>query len=393
MSSGIERPITHATLPSPSRDPVRLKFALVVVGLIAGLLLCEVALRFYNPFSFRMRGNTIVLPVNQTYIIEDPNLQVFDKLDKRVTHTKNSLGFRGPEPPADFAEHLTIVTVGGSTTECFYLSDGETWPAIVEGSLKDAFPKIWLNNAGLDGHSTFGHLILMQDYVSRLRPKVVLFLIGINDLFADSPRSYDRMDRNPVIGALANHSELVALVVNMMRYSRTAGLKSLGAMPKPINLKVPEHRDVSAEEEHALLDGQQPLLKEYESRLSRLMTLTRESGITPVLITQPALFGDAIDDVTHADLSRVSIEIYRQMSGHTAWKMLESYNDVTRKIGQAQNTQVIDLAHQLPKSSRFFYDYLHFGKEGAEAVAKIVARNLCPTLKASWPQFATAACP
>jgi lysophospholipase L1-like esterase len=373
--------------------PGRIKFALIIIGVAAGFLLCETTLRLYNPFGFRMRGNTLVLPVNQTYTIEDPNLTAFDKLDKRVMHTKNSLGFRGPEPPADFADHLTLVTIGGSTTECFYLSDNQTWPAALDNGLRREFPKLWLNNAGLDGHTTFGHLVLMQDYVGRLRPKVALFLVGINDLFADQPRSYDVMDRNSVVGAIANHSEVVALVLNMVRYARTSRMKSLGAMPKPINLRVPEYRDMPPEEEDKLLNEQKPLLREYESRLSRLMALTRAVDIIPVLITQPALFGNAIDDVTQADLSRVSIEIYQQMNGRTAWKMLESYNDVTRKVGQTEKVAVIDLAHELPKSSRYFYDYIHYGKEGAQAVGKIVEHDLCPTLKASWPQFGTAECP
>jgi lysophospholipase L1-like esterase len=379
--------------PDPPKDSLHVKFALICVGLVIGLFLCETALRFHNPFGFRMRGNTLVLPTNQTYTIEDRNLVAFDKLDKRVTHTKNSLGFRGPEPPAAFADYLTIVTIGGSTTECFYLSDNQTWPAVLDNLLSNKVSKLWLNNAGLDGHTTFGHLVLMQDYVARLRPKVAMFLVGVNDLFADQPRSFDVIDRNNVVGAIANHSEVVALVLNMVRYARTSRMKSLGAMPKPINLKVPEYRDLSPEDERSLLDGQKPLLREYESRLSRLMAVTRASGITPVLITQPALFGDTADDVTQADLSRVSIEIYRQMNGHTAWKMLDSYNDVTRRVGQAQNVPVIDLAHQLPKSSRYFYDYIHYGKEGAQVVGKIVEQNLCPTLKAKWPQFMSGDCP
>jgi lysophospholipase L1-like esterase len=373
-------------------DPAHIKLALLSIGVIAGLVLCEIALRVHNPFGFRMHGNTLVLPINQTYQIEDPNLAVFDKLDKHVTHTKNSLGFRGPEPPQSFEKYLTIVTIGGSTTECFYLSDDQTWPAVLDKLLHKNVSQLWVNNAGFDGHTTFGHLVLMQDYVSRLRPKVALFLVGINDLFADEPRSYDSIDRSNVAGAIANHSEVFALVLNLVRYMQTSRMKSLGAMPKPINLNVPEYRDLSADDETALVQAQQPLLRQYESRLTRLMTITRESGITPILITQPVLFGDAIDDVTKADLGRVAIEIYRPMNGRVAWKMLESYNDVTRKVGQDQGITVIDLAHQLPKSSRYFYDYLHYGREGAQAVGEIVERNLCPTLKAKWPQFVTEEC-
>lgn len=373
-------------------DPIRLKVALIVLGMGVALFISEVVLRYHNPFGFRMRGNTIVLPVNQTYAIEDPNLQAFDKLDKHVTHTKNSLGFRGTEPPVDFAGHLTILTVGGSTTECFYLSDNQTWPALLEGRLKPGFPKLWLNNAGLDGHSTFGHLVLVNDYVTQLRPKVALFMVGINDLFSDSPNRFDRMDRNLLIGTLANHSELVALGLNMVRHARTAGMKSLGAMPRPLNLKVPEYREVSPEEEQSLLQGLEKPLAQYESRLARLIKMTRQSGIEPVLITQPALFGEGVDDVTQARLDRVDIEIYKKMNGRVAWKLLENYNDVTRKIGREQGVTVIDVAAKLPKSSRYFYDYLHYGKEGAAKVAEIVGHELCPMLKAKWPEHAKGAC-
>jgi hypothetical protein len=341
------------------KDSLAVKLTLILFGLIVGLLIAEAGLRIYNPFGFRMRGNTIVLPVKQTYVIEDPAFTRYDKLDKRVVHTKNSLGFRGPEPPRDFNDYLTILTVGGSTTECFYLSDDQTWPAHLQQTLQSDFPKLWINNAGLDGHSTFGHTVLVRDYVVKLKPNIALFLVGINDLFADGPKTLDRMDRNSMAGAIADHSELFALALNMMRYRRTAGLKSLGAMPQALSLAEPEYADVLPEEMQALLRDQERFLPEYKARLALLIEMARQATIEPVLITQPALFGNAIDDVSSADLSRVAIEIYRKMDGQTAWELLEKYNDVTREIGRERHVKVIDLAAQLPKSSRYFYDYLH----------------------------------
>jgi hypothetical protein len=104
-----------------------------------------------------------------------------------------------------------------------------------------------------------------------------------------------------------------------------------------------------------------------------LIVMARQNGVEPVLITHPALFGEAVDDVTQADLSRISVEIYRKMNGRMAWRLLEKYNTVTRKVGHKYQAGVIDLAARLPKSSRHFYDYLHYGKEGAAKVADIVA--------------------
>src|SRR5437867_1318204 len=84
----------------------------------------EIALRIYNPFPFRIRGDRIVLPVNQRYAFSHAGAT---KLDPVNHVTKNSLGFRGPEPPRDWSGSFTILTVGGSTTECLFLSDGKTW--------------------------------------------------------------------------------------------------------------------------------------------------------------------------------------------------------------------------------------------------------------------------
>jgi hypothetical protein len=103
---------------------------LLVIVISSGLALggAELALRAHNPFGFRMRGNTLVLPANKVYDIRADQASRSDQLDAHVIHTKNSLGFRGPEPPDDFADWLMLLAVGGSTTEGFYLSDGRTWP-------------------------------------------------------------------------------------------------------------------------------------------------------------------------------------------------------------------------------------------------------------------------
>src|SRR5664280_2653872 len=84
----------------------------ILVSLILVLGLCELILRVYNPLGFRIKGNKIILPINKKEIIYHEGS---GKLDRVVVHQSNSLGFRGPEPPGNFADWLTIITVGGST--------------------------------------------------------------------------------------------------------------------------------------------------------------------------------------------------------------------------------------------------------------------------------------
>src|SRR5579859_594591 len=107
-------------------------------------LLLEIALRIYNPFHLRLKGNKILLPVNLTTTIVN---KINPKLDPVIVNTRNGLGFRGPVPPSEWDRTLTILTVGGSTTECHFLNDERTWPFLLGKSLSDSFRNCWLNNA------------------------------------------------------------------------------------------------------------------------------------------------------------------------------------------------------------------------------------------------------
>lgn len=127
---------------------------LLLCGLIAALIIAEVVLNLYNPFSWRLRGNKIILQTDEVKVVR--NEEQIPNLDSVIVHTRNSLGFRGANPPADLSKSLSIVTVGGSTTECYYLSDNKTWPALLGERLASSFDRFWINIGGLDGPQPTG---------------------------------------------------------------------------------------------------------------------------------------------------------------------------------------------------------------------------------------------
>jgi lysophospholipase L1-like esterase len=357
---------------------------LVSTGLALGV--AELALRSSHPFGFRQRGNTLVLPKNVVYDIQADERSRSDQLDAHIVHTKNSLGFRGPEPPADFARWLTIVAVGGSTTECYYLSDGRTWPERLGSRLRQQLRKVWVDNAGLDGHSTFGHLLLTRQALLALRPKVALYLVGLNDMFTDAPHELDRIKVNP-LAAIADHSELAATVLNLHRWYRAQGIKDLGAMPKPVALRDRPPFPMPKAAAERLWRAQESRLSGYRERLLRIVALDREGGIEPVLITQPTLLG-GIDERTGIDTRPMEVEIWERCNGEFAWRLLERYNEVTRQVGGEQGVLVVDLARRLPKDSTYFYDFFHFTNEGADRVGALVDEALYPWLAARYPAYA-----
>ncbi len=366
---------------------------LVLLSLVLALSLVEICLRIYNPLGFSIKGNQIILPYNKNETIYHSSAS---KLDRVVHLHRNSLGFRGEELPPDLARRLSIVAVGGSTTICFELADDKTWVHVLGEKLKDNFPKLWINNAGLAGHSTFGHIILMENFVVKLRPKVVIFLVGVNDTgLLDQANDVDTSLRNGLrwdsfrslerfAGALADYSEVAAAVLNLKRYYFP---KVTWAPPqREVDLKDEPTLEMSRKKTAALeRDFLAKYPHPYEMRLKKLIRICRQHQIVPVLMTQPALYGHGVDDLTGVDLSK--IKIMDGINSGFYWDILDILNDVTRRVAQEEKVLLIDLAREVPKSSKYYYDLVHYDNVGAEKVGTIVYQHLSPYLAQKFPQY------
>ena len=357
----------------------------LLISFILVLGLCELILRIYNPLGFRIKGDKIILPINKKEIIHHEH--GLGKLDKVVVHQRNSLGFRGPEPSSDFPRDLTIVTVGGSTTECFDLAGDKTWPHVLGVNLQRHFNHLWLNNAGLSGNSTFGHYILMQDYLVKLQPKVVIFLVGINDLGIRGERDFDQRihgvnfrSLERFLASAAVYSELATAALNLYRYYFPKSVMMNNQnKPQEVDFKNLPRFGVLPEARAAMIkEHQDHYLHPYKARLEKLITICREHNIMPVLLTQPVLYGEGADEASGVGLRHRFVA--QGMDGATAWQVLELYNDVTREVGREGGVPVIDVAREMPKDPAYFYDLMHYTNAGAARLGDIVARPVNASL-------------
>jgi hypothetical protein len=344
------------------------------------LIAAEVLLRIYNPFPSSVVGDKIVLTRNYSRIFENSSIS---ELDKRVVYKKNNLGFRGAEAPADFQDWLTIIAIGGSTTECTSISEGKTWEDHLGHTLDQSMNKTWVNNAGFDGHSTFGHQILLRDYIQYLNPKVCLFLIGVNDVNRSDPSADLNFTKSQTswIIPLAKYSKLANVILNLYRNHLT---KEQG---RPPGLSKPGSQYLYLSDstiQKTLMDSKK-FLENYGKRLNEIVRLCRSNKIEPIFITQPTMTGFGIDSLTGFDFANCIIT--NKLNGKLHWDRLELYNDVTRRVGAETGTLVIDLAHKLPKNSAYFYDNLHYNNEGCIKVAEIVACDLVPYLQQKFEKY------
>lgn len=358
---------------------------LSIIGLVTALLL-EVALRIYNPIYVPLRADEIELPVSRTFTGHNPNNK---KVDEYLVNKYNRLGLRGPEYPADPNEYIKIFTVGGSTTACVTLTDGRTWPDLLARKLAGAEGrKIWLNNAGIDGHSTFGHKILLERHLSKLEPDYVVYLVGINDVARDDLNKFDvRMTtqgltlRNRIVAA----SELLATlqVLNRTRKAYDLGLNH--HMDDDVT-KFPRTPKSESERFAMLQLHRSTYLPGYRARLEDLVATTRKLGAEPVLITQPALFGRVTDPTTRVDLT--DLEFHNGIPASLQWDILELYNDVTRQVAASRSVTLVDAAREMPKDSSLYFDWIHYSNIGAEKMAEIVSAAIQPRISSGRPAAA-----
>ncbi len=355
------------------------KFIAIIFGIFLALVLIEIVLRIWHPFVYTVRGDRIILAANIKVRMKNPWIR---KLDDTIYYSRNSIGLRGDAWPANPGNYITIITIGGSTTECKFLSDNKTWPERLKQDLSRNYPNICLNNAGLDGHSTFGHLVLLNDYIVQLHPNYILFLTGVNDVELDQRTDLDDQDIRGLHGhsvkyflkSLVNYSETGTLLLSLYRNYLAYRKGLIHRERDPSQLEIGVTDSLTRRKKIAF---QQSYLTGYARRLRELATESIHQGIKPVFITQPALFGNVLDSTTGIFMGN------RMLDGYDCamdWDVLQLYNDEVRKL-RADGIAVIDLAAAMPKDSKYFYDFMHYTNSGAEEVALILADSLQPVIK------------
>ena len=343
------------------------RLAALAAGSVVGLLGLELALRLIAPGSVFTPSLELRPHLRLVIDVDLPGMS------PRISHSTNRWGMRGEEPPEDWDDWFTIVTIGGSTTHCYYLDDSLTWPHLLQEHLRDSFPRTWVGNGGLSGHTTRGHIVFMREVIAEIKPDMVVLLIGTNDL-AYSTR--------PNLVREAIEAEKVALDHRIIASSRLLQVLYLWfrgnfgethMMHENPPIYVPQPMELQEVERPDDLREMVPTLEEYAENIRTIIRLGREEGVQVVFMTQPSLWNDTpywrgIREShywTETDSTR--------MSAATTWRLLEVLNHELISICRREDVPCLDLASLLPHSTRYFYDGMHYNEAGAARVARLLA--------------------
>ena len=302
----------------------------------------------------------------------------------------NDVGLRGPSFPRQDGAYK-IAAVGGSTTICDKLDDSEEWPNLLMQTLNRRQGRIpvWVANAGVSGHTTVHHLILLRTLPIFKKVDMVILLIGVNDLAATM--AYDGSLTQPDLEAdAARFRELIVrggqgLPFPLFRRLRLVGLAKSFVATVGLLLKPSHWQRVQMEKFRKMRDAGPivPLpdlqngLAEYRSRVLALAGQCRDLAVRCLFLAQPNLW--------RPDLAPGERQLIRGGPVGRWWKRrgYASIEDLTRAMGaynrvlldvcEENHLECYDLASVIPQNSSVFYDDVHYNENGARVVANRLA--------------------
>jgi hypothetical protein len=159
---------------------------------------------------------------NKTYI-DRSSLELKPEI---ITLYPYSNGFRlDKDTNLERIKECLVVTMGGSTTQQFILSQNETWSQQLQDELNNnsaisnnCYGNYVVMNLGMSGHSIASNYWLLKNYISdaKLNPLAIIVYQGINDwhksLNLESKNIFLRQLKHEIIGNLKYNSFTFSLI-------------------------------------------------------------------------------------------------------------------------------------------------------------------------------------
>ncbi|MBP7514505.1 MAG: SGNH/GDSL hydrolase family protein [Flavobacteriales bacterium] len=267
-------------------------------------------------------------------------------MDSSVRYCINRLGLRGKVLPDEL--HTRIITLGNSTTECAYIDDAAAWPHLLDCELIVEGFDVWVGNAGVNGTSTRGNAIFLEDHLLDLRPDIVLFMPGA----ADRGRISMKQEAGLLVPEhlslpqwFMENSRLIGSTVRLIqaREPRTIDWSTFAGQPTSPDTARMRGGRVPLTEHEVYVAG-------YAERLAHIADLCASRKVRLLLMTQPILAEDSSD----------------------TRRIMERYNTATKALAQARGLPLFDLASALRQDPAYYLDGIHFSNSGAAEVARLV---------------------
>lgn len=313
--------------------------------------------------------------INQLNLIRNKQIQVdvkdyYERNPSTITYTRDQFGLRGQA--ANTPERIDVLTVGGSTTDQRYIDDQETWQHLLEQQFKQAGTPLVFSNAGVDGHSTYGHLKSFEWWfpqIPQLKPRYILFYIGINDFNIGAGHERDRLETI----SLLQRSALYHVCKNLYRSFKA---NQFAITHRKIDLHKLEYVTQGLVMDSTRYDALTlPHRAAYAQRLELLIAAAQKMNATPIFISQPAAFY-VLDTqgMVHGTAHHITYDV--PINGVDFYHLQRRMDATCKQVAQQHGVMYIDAAQLTQWTKADFYDYVHLNPMGTRKLADVLYGKL-----------------
>lgn len=382
------------------------KAGLIIVSILLSLFIAEVLLRWLYPDSSK-------------YYVWQPNLQHTFTPDSTILYgisgkkkfTINERGLRGELfvknvdgedsngsaiMPGMEGYPYNRLFLGGSTTECLYLDNHETWWYLWDSLGPYDWPEVSSASLGKSG-ITSRELYLHLKYIVPQLPDVneVVIMPGLNDLmkrlskdslydanFEFTPEVEDSLVRTIFLHKSRKTEQnwwrrtaLFQLVQGFYHAFKPGGVEWMEQDDNGKSLKQWRLHRTKASEIRESLPDMTAALKEYERNLELIREEAHRQHVALYFITQPTIYKDTMNAFENSLLWMGGIGAYQKEPDHVYYSAkalkqgMDMYNDVLLDFCNKHDIICADAASEIPRNTSIFYDDCHFNENGARVFA------------------------
>ncbi len=306
-------------------------------------------------------------------------------------YTTRANGLRAPEAPPRDA--LRVLFIGGSTTECTYLDDTETWAWGAAGATARALDRrVWAGIAAVSGFDTRDHVQFIANSPLVRQADALVVQTGVNDLWRSLAGERDQIDFDRFAPAPRRAADPPAVSRREHRpwWTRANTIQLWHTLRRPAPDPAQVEGDAGAEyavrrarRAEAERVRQVPLervgTESYAARVQALAEAARRRGVPLLLVGQPVLWAGDLSPRIEARCWFGWLEDGRYLALAALRRYMEEYNEVLRGGAIAHGARYVDVANMHGQPG-LFYDDCHFTELGAQVLAAQVAPVLTGVL-------------
>ena len=285
----------------------------------------------------------------------------FNGKEYKFFYKRNFWGFRGNEFNP---KNVKIIFEGGSTGNQRFTPENLTIVGHLNKKFSDTNQDELIYNASTDGKSVTGYINDFKHWFSKipeLKPKYVIFYIGINDRFIDDNFYLDNKISESTIDQVKDYIKNNSIIVDKFKdfknkyYPKNTLAYDLNKADLYDNFTYINFQEAS--KKHLEIDQtNKNLIKKFNLKLDKLNLIINSKKIQPIFITQ-AMFNGLED------------------------KRLFLINNELKKFALENNYFLIPLDEMIVFNKDDFFDPIHTTPKGSKKIADSIYPQLYNYLK------------